>query len=349
MCDFKLEDKEYIVKFKRHRTIQTGVIVFLVLLQSTWIYAQDLPKEIPKDKIYFSTEEEFITQGPTPPDGNTVISDGDLLTAVGSVYMRNAELVAKFFDTSDEQKFTRFDYGLDAADVIIEQEQVVAFSTELDHPLEKFTEGDLLISTGTVIPNQALLIKFEIPYDTNMGLDAVHFIGEPESIVDFIRQTEGTPRDEWLEKPGMLIEILESFQVDIWISTEGTSPYTQLGFLDGDLLSVVGGSIVISNHDALPPSIPAGIPDRGVDFGMDAFTQALADEQTDRRIMDLFSTEIDEFSMPFTDGEVIQIGNGVIMKNIDLINAFEPVTDNLGLDALAIPVDETSLRQWMNY
>ena len=41
----------------------------------------------------YSTEEEFVTQGPEPADGNPIISDGDLLSRDGVVCARNRRLL----------------------------------------------------------------------------------------------------------------------------------------------------------------------------------------------------------------------------------------------------------------
>jgi uncharacterized repeat protein (TIGR01451 family) len=54
-----------------------------------------------------------------------------------------------------------------------------------------------------------------------------------------------------------------------------------------------------------------------------------------------FSTEIlYAGEPPFTDGDVILIGNGVVCTNEDLIRCFEPKGNFLGLDALAVVVEE---------
>lgn len=314
------------------------------------VYPQDEPIPIPRENIFFSTEEDFLSQGPTPPDGNPVISDGDLLISSGVVYMRNHELLQAHFADVDNKELTRFDYGLDAAHVIETQEKLVAFSTELHHPLKRFTAGDLLITNGAVIPNFALLVQFQVPREVNFGLDALHFTGDPEMIVEFANKVKEIPRDEFIANPSLLIEILQSLDIDIWFSTEGTSPFTGTGFIDGDLLSVRQGLIILSNHDALPPFIPAGIPDRGVDFGMDAFAQTIfLRDPTNQRSLDLFSTEIVDFIMPFTDGDIIQRGNGVVLKNRDLILAFEPKVEDLGVDALSIPGKAADLRGWNQF
>jgi hypothetical protein len=285
--------------------------------------------------IFFSTEEEFVTQGSEPADGNPIISDGDLLMSSGIVYMRNKELLQQFI-TANEPELQRFDFGLDAADVILEDKQLVAFSTSLDHPRQQFVSGDLLITNGALIPNQALLANFNLPVEIDLGLDAVHFLGVRDSIVQFIESIRDLSRDEWLSNPKLLSDQLREFQLDILISTEGTSPMgDRVGFLDGDLLSVVNGTIYLSNYDALPTTQPAGIPKRGVDFGMDAFTQII--DQIEQISLNAFSTEINGFRSAFTDGDALLKGNGVIFRNIDLIGAFEPNTQDLGLDALSVP------------
>ena len=123
----------------------------------------------------YSTEEDFITQGPVPPDGNPIISDGDLLGRFGAVCMRNAGLLQNFDVT--------YDMGLDAVDVLDVETVLVAFSTELNSPHGNFRHGDLLTTGGAVIPNQALLALFQVAGDR--GLDAVHYIGKLDDIIAF--------------------------------------------------------------------------------------------------------------------------------------------------------------------
>ena len=289
-------------------------------------------------EIAFSTEVDFITQGPVPSDGNPIISDGDLIGANCVVCARNHELLTAFQ--------CRYDLGLDAADVIDVETEIplVAFSTELDHPDGMFTAGDLLLTQGAVIPNSALLAKFDIRAD--LGLDAVHFTGERDRIVGFLLSAHDIGRDKWHEEPGILPELLQEHEIDIWFSTEGTAPTPDSpGFLDGDLLSAKTGMIVASNGVLLPIYVPAGIPDRGVDFGLDAVTAERAvpvvDPNSgyvpDRKLI-LFSTEIlyNGYVFNFTDGDVIRLGDGVVRKNSDLANCFEPKARELGLDALSV-------------
>jgi hypothetical protein len=272
--------------------------------------------EVPLNVVFFSTEEDFVTQG------TKIISDGDLLNAEGYVYMRNLKLLSVFEG--------KFDLGLDAADVIDKEDYFVAFSTELDDPMGRFTAGDLLTTHGAILPNLALLILFGIPSNLDLGLDAVQFMGEKEAIIKFLGIVKEEGREFWLKYPKALIEYLEEYNIDIWFSTEGTAPWPEKpGFLDGDLLSAASGTIEAANSDLLPFSVPAGIPNRGVDFGLDAIT---LDEEENIE----FSTEIlYEGSLSFTDGDVLLQDDGVVFRNKDLINAFGLEVGELGLDALS--------------
>ena len=293
------------------------------------------PSQLPPacQELAFSTEEEFVTQGPEPPDGNPIISDGDLLSSTANgcvICARNIELLSVF----DLQEV---DLGLDAADVIDAERALVAFSTELDSPyVGQFTAGDLLATNGMVIANVALTHLFGVGYD--IGLDAVHFVGDPDRISGFLQEATQYSRQDWLQDPGKLVELLEEpYDIDIWFSTEGThGALDSLIFLDGDLLSVRGGKIM-GNESLLPGTVPAGIPVRGVDFGLDAVTDARIPEG---QLM-LFSTELLFDGEPsFTDGDILQAGNGVVVKNSDLVACFEPKTKELGLDALYKAFDE---------
>ena len=103
-------------------------------------------------------------------------------------------------------------------------------------------------------------------------------------------------------------------------------------FIDGDLLSARDGVIVRANASLLP-ALPAGIPVRGVDFGLDAYTPAL--DPVELVPVELLSTEIVGFEpTPFTDGDVLQPGPAIWLKAGDLVKALEPATRDLGLDAL---------------
>jgi hypothetical protein len=310
--------------------VAAGALLLLIGLTSLGPVAGQLRQLPPACKnLAFSTEEDFVTQGPVPPDGNPIISDGDLLTAPldGSgaciICARNADLLQIFQ--------VPFDLGLDAADVIDVEAYLVAFSPELNSPNPNifFTAGDLLVTNGAIILNTALTAKWQVGYD--LGLDAVHFVGEPEAIVAFLteaaKQTQPITAD-------VLARLFEQFPIDIWFSTEGTwAPVGAVGFLDGDLVSANSGAIVASNADLLPGSVPAGIPNRGVDLGLDAVTTDRAGSKEGI----LFSTEILFDGEPtFTDGDVLRYGDSVFLTNGDLIHCFEPKAGFLGLDALHI-------------
>jgi hypothetical protein len=279
-------------------------------------------------RMAFSTEEDFLTQGPTPADGNPIISDGDLLSPDGSVCARNADLLRPF-DVSR-------DLGLDAVDIVSVDNYLLVFSTELDDPVGRFTAGDLLATNGAMIPNVALTYRFTLGYD--IGLDALQLIGDLESISAFLAEAKTRGRRYFLDNPRVLFEMLNQYNVDIWFSTEGTAPAPgQPKLLDGDLLSARNGVIIASNSDLLPPEVPAGLPNRGVDFGLDAFATRSRDPKLAREL-GFFSTEILYQALKdmtgFTDGDVLRVGDDVAFKNMDLIGAFEPKVTELGLDAL---------------
>jgi len=307
------------LKFKINPLLLLVSVIFILIGFAT---AQC---EVSPDDVFFSTEEDFFTHGLVPNDGNRIISDGDLLNAEGYVYRRNHELLVKF-NVID----VTYDLGLDAAVVIDKEDYFVAFSTELDDPMGQFTAGDLLTNLGAILPNSALLIHFDIPRELDLGLDALHFTGERKAIIEFLEVVKKYGREFWLKNPKALIEYLEMYDIDIWFSTEGTAPTPEEPkFLDGDLLSAASGTIEAANSDLLPLSVPAGIPNRGVDFGLDAIT---LDEEENIE----FSTEILYEGRPsFTDGDVLVQNGEVTIQNIDLINEFGLEVGDLGLDALS--------------
>jgi len=281
------------------------------------------------ERAFFSTEEDFITRGPKPADGNPIVSDGDLLGPGCIVFARNRELLSPFKVEED--------LGLDAVDVIDVERGLIVFSTELNDPEGKFTAGDLLSTNGAIVPNFVLLARFGIQR-TDLGLDAIHFIGSSDGIAKFLDHASTMGRERWLQSPDMLPEMLENYKIDIWFSTEGTaSTFQNFQLLDGDLLSARDGVIVAQNSLLLPASVPAGIPDRGVDFGLDAVVA----DRTGNGEQIHFSTEILYRGWPsFTDGDVLLFGNGPVCTNNDLVLCFEPATKELGLDALSIAISE---------
>jgi hypothetical protein len=286
--------------------------------------------------LLFSTEEDFLSRGPTPPDGNPIISDGDVLawtpTSGGRLCLRNADLVRPF-------DIVRTDLGLDALASVDRSREILVFSTELDSPNRgQFTAGDLLFTNGGIIPNAALLASFNLPVRTDLGLDAVTLIGRPEGLK---RLAEAARAGAFRDEPRRLAEVLKELDIDIWFSTEGTPPLPdQPRFIDGDLLSARDGAVVRSNASLLP-ALPAGLPMRGVDFGLDAFTPSL--DPIENVPVELLSTEIvGEGPNPFTDGDVLQPGPSTYLNAADLVKALEPATRDLGLDALHDDVEDVA-------
>ncbi len=305
----------------------TAMIIMVLFISPMVVSSQVSPEALENcEEFAFSTSEDFVTRGPEPPDGNPIISDGDLLGMNCVVCARNANLL-QGYDIAD-------DLGLDAVDVINVDNYWVALSTELDSPNQgQFTAGDLLITNVTIIPNRALTALIDqggVDYD--IGLDAVHFVGAIEDIVGFLDSVIDVPREGWLDPLDKLAGMLDDKGIDIWFSTEGTyGDVAKPVFLDGDLLSVVKGTVIASNYELLP----TGIQEREVDFGLDAVT-------SDRNPQDTsnvhFSTEIlFEGDFNFTDGDLLKLGSdSVVMTNKDLVECFEPSAMMLGLDAVSV-------------
>lgn len=305
---------------KKH--IRFFAIIFIVVMPGTFAMANDY---FNKEKLYFSTEEDFIAidENGMP----RIVSDGDLLNWFGTVVMTNRDLTGAFQEKND--------LGLDALDVIDMGAKHVVFSTELDSTKGLFTAGDLLCTNGARIPQKALFIKFKFPYTpTNLGLDAVQFRGEKDEIMKFLDEASSMGINAYADDPERLPRDLEDRGIDIWFSSEGTAPYPNYPmFFDGDLLSVVQGNVIRNNSDLLPHVAPAGLPKKGADFGLDAFMCP----RTLKEPM-FFSTEIlfNNETFPFTDGDLLMVGVvGVIIPNIDFIDHFSPQVDFLGLDAVS--------------
>jgi len=319
-------------------TLALTLLVFgLLTLPSQTAAAQDQSTLSACRDFAFSREEDFVTRGPAPPDGNPIVSDGDLLGRNHAVCMRNAELVQQF-DVRD-------DMGLDAVDVIDVEGNLVAFSTELDSPHGNFGHGDLLTTHGAAIPNQSLLYNLnlaDIP-GLDAGLDAVHFVGDPKSISGLLDEAARAGRDTYVDQPDFLLGQLRQWSVDIWFSIEGTLSDDKLRILDGDLLSARDGNILVSNANLLQSAVPAGLPNRGVDFGLDAAT---APRPSDRKAI-RFSTEIlYRGRSTFTDGDILKLASGVDIADKTLYQPFEPKADFLGTDALYMKLEPVEKPPW---
>ena len=172
-----------------------GSCTALAVLVATWA----LPLEADAQAIagncrglLLSTSEDFTMREGEGPDGNPIVSDGDLLafdagSGVTVICLRNRDLLRPF-------DIERVDLGLDAVAALGPKREAIAFSTELDSIHGQFTAGDLLFRSslpfldGLIIPNVALLAqtKLQPPYD--IGLDAVSFVGEQDSILRALRE-----------------------------------------------------------------------------------------------------------------------------------------------------------------
>ncbi|MCW5853819.1 MAG: hypothetical protein KIT87_27375 [Anaerolineae bacterium] len=317
-----------------------GLVAVVALGLLTWSPVRAAPSQAPGAlaacaEAAFSTEQHFLSHGPDQPDGNPVISDGDLLSPRGVVCLRNRELLAAFMPPGVPRLP---DLGLDSADILQLDPPLVAFSTEIDDPLGRFTEGDLLTTSGVIIPNGALLRPFGVNYD--VGLDEAKFIGQTRDILAFLEFAKGQTPQSWQQVS--LPEVLRRYKVDIWFSTEQTVQQSEKGrLLDGDILSARDVAVVLSQDSLLAAPIPGGIPTRGVDFGLDAFAVRCDGERDTVR----FSTEIvyrDDPTLAFSDGDLLKLGGAVLMRNKDFVQAFEPQANHMGLDAVTFFPDRRS-------
>jgi len=221
----------------RRRILRASVGTFVLFLTLMMVPARPATGQLSTmplscQDLAFSTEEDFITKGPEPPDGNPVISDGDLLSsftdaggnAIPVLCARNVDLLHDTFDVS-------VDLGLDAADVVSAEGALVAFSTELNSPnAGQFTHGDLLVTNGVMIGNRALTALWQISYD--LGLDAVHFTGTSDEIIRFLDEAVQVVQPVDAAELAALLDEVPT--VDILFSTEGTYVAKEaVGFLDG--------------------------------------------------------------------------------------------------------------------
>jgi hypothetical protein len=312
-----------------HRWGSRVLLLCLVLFSfSRPVSAQALDNLAACREFGFSTEEDFLAGVPIK-DGNQLISDGDFLSTNGEVCARNWELLQRWE--------IRPDLGLDAVDLVDLEQQLVAFSTEINDPRGRFTAGDLLATNGAIIPNAALLTRFQVGRD--LGLDGLHFIGDPKNIALFLEVAAATDPAEWLN--GKLLPAwLERYEIDIWFSTEGQERRAAaVPIYDGDILSARDGTVVLAQDQLMLASVPAGIPNRGVDFGVDGIAGSRHPDRSRIR----FSSEILYRKEPaFDDGDVLRTSAGVETIHDNLIAAFQPRAKFLGIDALHMLVQEDS-------
>jgi hypothetical protein len=274
--------------------------------------------------LYVSTEEDFSRPGAA----GGYISDGDILNwTTGNVFMRNAALLTAF------QRPDTCDLGLDALDVIDDgptTSRLVAFSTELPISTNAFGAGDLVATNGAIIKNAALFAAF-VPAapSCNFGLDAIQFIGKEANIRQFLNTMATNPVPN-AQVPGLMNQL----QIDLWFSTEGTCDNGVAGppmrFLDGDVLSVVNGGVIIPQAVLMAAAPAPGIPglDRGLDGLVAPRTGVFADVY--------FSTEILNVAPLLTDGDLIRIGAAAPTLDYTAISApFAPPAPFVGLDAMS--------------
>src|SRR6056297_295609 len=204
---------------RNRSAIAAGALV-LASAALTSAFAQERPSAR-CEGLLFSTEEDFVTRGPEPPDGNPIISDGDLLVwkmpgGDARLCARNSELLGPF---KTNPQIAR-DLGLDAVYSTGGERPLILFSTELDDPEGRFTAGDLLTTSAGIIPNAALLAQTDVPPSRgDLGLDAVEIRGEPERVRRFFRNLNP---DALRENPGLLAEMQKRFEIEILVSVEGT-------------------------------------------------------------------------------------------------------------------------------
>lgn len=280
---------------------------------------------------------------PVDPDSPIYVSDGDLLSITEEVVCAiYAELLASQY----EGAIMPFDLGLDAVHILDFDYGVVAFSTELDDPYGRFSDGAVLFSVGGQIPNRALMYAFETaqlpnpwellgtpPY--NLGLDAVHFVGEPEAFYDII---EAAREDAFSRDPALLQRMLESNELDILFSIEGTILFepgtTEYAIFDGDILSARDG-VVFTTIDVLHPPVGHTTNVRGVGGGYDSGLDALSGYPEEDAA--LFSTEVQ------LDGDILEVSQppgtvaATYIPYTDLISNLFQGDDAVGLDALWHP------------
>ena len=148
-----------------------SLVLVMLLTAIGGVVLSQSPNDLADCKDFaFSTEEDFITRGPEPPDGNPIISDGDLLGKNHAVCMRNRDLL-QVHDIDPN-----IDLGLDAADVLAIDRKLVAYSTSLDAPRKALHRWRFTHNMGSCHPQPSPAGQFQIQGDR--GLDAVHFVGD---------------------------------------------------------------------------------------------------------------------------------------------------------------------------
>ena len=99
-----------------------------------------------------------------------------------------------------------------------------------------------------------------------------------------------------------------------------------------------------SNNDLLP-LLPSGLPDKGVDYGLDAYTPAI--DPIEQVPVELFSIEIQARENTISDGDALTVGPNIYLTNKSLIASLEPLDTDMGLDALAAGIRVDSCNSYI--
>jgi hypothetical protein len=117
----------------------------------------------PRGEIFFSTttDVESAVNGP--------VTDGDIVTSEGRLYLQSAQLLSAF-DVDDP------DAGLDALHLAANDE--IYFSISKDIPragAATLHRGDILSNSGRIVRTEAnLLIRWNLPAGVTVGVDALY-------------------------------------------------------------------------------------------------------------------------------------------------------------------------------
>jgi hypothetical protein len=116
----------------------------------------------PRGEIFFSiaTDTESIASGP--------LSNGDIVTSEGRLYLQNSQLLSPFGVTDS-------DPGLDALHIVSEDEVYFSIAKSVTRTGGKLSAGDILSSKGRIVRTEAnLLLHFINPLTTSVGVDALY-------------------------------------------------------------------------------------------------------------------------------------------------------------------------------
>lgn len=321
--------------------LHRAALFAVLLLAASLLLPSAAPAQFFCEGLLLSTENAFTTQGQIPDDGDPQISDGDLLVVEqlgqsGRLCARNIELLKAWSRGSGEEMP---DLGLDAVDHLDPDRGVIAFSTESDDPYGQIYHGDLLLTNGAILPNEALTHLFEVAGQSDLGLDAVHFVGAADALVDLADVLAQYDRATWLANPDELAALLASMQVDLWFSTEFGVADAAVPFTDADMLSVAKGVVLATGEELIHPDGYHVEPPPADYWGLDALSASRSEEAWALKRRLYLSTERSRQSRPlFDEADLLLAGGRVDVAAAVLL---KPFTDQVevGLDAFYGPVD----------